>query len=311
MPGLEVKVIKRALLLVIILVAGISIGVLSQTLWDGKNNHEGPPKTSGVEKEHPPANLETPDNQNSEQEPFSGEILPILGTSDQLTDKEWQDMLIWRQKAVQLAVVEKGLLYVNGPDSDKRVALTFDDGPDAVITTQVLEILKEKKVEATFFFKGNQVLKYKSLVQKVYEQGFLVESHAYSHQELSKMNRLDIDRELVATDQAIRKVIGHRPGLIRPPFGEVNSNVLAAARDNQQGVILWSIDTLDWSQQEPQHIADNVLLNVRAGDIILLHSREGQEATVQALPLIIDGLQERGYQLVNVASLLGRTPYRD
>jgi len=294
--------VKRTFLFIIILLAGMGIGVLTQS-WEGENPTPTVPDNVGNESPgiNQPTDVIKPDF----------EVLPILGTSDSISGKPWQAMLAWRKNAEQLAKHNTELLYINGPTRRKVVALTFDDGPDAKITPSVLQILKEYQVPATFFFKGNQVLKYKSLVRKVYEQGCLVASHAYSHQELSKLNRNDIDRELLATDQVIKKVIGRSPGLIRPPFGEVNGDVLAAAKANEQVVVLWSIDTLDWSQQEPQQIADNVLENIRDGDIILLHSREGQEATVQALPIIINGLREQGFEMVDVATLVGRSAYQD
>lgn len=294
---------KRAFLFVILL-AGIGMGMLFQSWWG--EDSKAPTIPDQVSNDKPGLTKPTDEDPKSDFEVF-----PILGTSDRITGEAWKAMLTWRENAEKLTKKNEGLLYINGPTSKKAVALTFDDGPDADITPQVLQILKEHQITATFFFKGNQVLRYKSLVQKVYDQGCLVESHAYSHQELSKMNRSDIDPELTVTDQAIKKVIDRKPGLIRPPFGEVNSEVLAAAKANQEAVILWSIDTLDWSQQDPEHIVDNVLKNVRAGDIILLHSREGQESTVRALPNIIKGLREQGFEMVDVASLIGIPPYQE
>lgn len=294
---------KRTLLLIFILITGISIGMLVHN-WQGqKKNNELPPQSSGTISEP------TPKPQENNQ--TTARVLPILGTSNRLTAKQWQDMLAWRHQTEQLAAKESRLVYVNGPDQGKRVALTFDDGPDADVTPQVLNILNEYQVPATFFVTGNQVNKYRSLTKRIYDQGYLVESHAYSHQELSRMSRPDIAKELKATDQAIKVVIEVYPGLIRPPFGDVNEDVLNAVKDNEQRVIMWSIDTLDWSQQEPQHIADNVLNNVRPGEIILMHSRKGQEATVQALPTIIRGLREQGYEIVNVADLIGVQAYRN
>lgn len=293
---------KKSLLLIAILIVGFGIGALSHNWIVGKQQA----------KSKPPSQVkQNPGTIDSKSKPVPAKILPILGNSNRLSAKEWQNMLSWRQMAVKLAIKNQGLLYINGPTQNKKVALTFDDGPDATITPQVLKILQDYNAPATFFIKGNQALKYRSLIRKIYAQDCVVESHAYSHQELSKMSRQDIDRELTATDQVMEKVIGKKPGLIRPPYGDVNNDVLAAAQDNGQRVILWSIDTLDWSQQEPQHITDNVLKNVRFGDIILMHSREGQEATAQALPAIIKGLRQQGYTLVNVAELLGVKAYRD
>lgn len=98
--------------------------------------------------------------------------------------------------------------------------------------------------------------------------------------------------------------------MIRPPFGTVNENIIQEAEKNNVVIILWSIDTLDWSQKESANIAQNVLGNVRPGDIILMHSDEDKQATAEALPTIIKGLQEKGYDIVGLDELLQLNAYK-
>jgi peptidoglycan/xylan/chitin deacetylase (PgdA/CDA1 family) len=148
------------------------------------------------------------------------------------------------------------------------------------------------------------------VVKRAYQEGNQIASHAYSHQELDKMSPADIKKEIVASDKAFEQVLGVQPAMIRPPFGAINTDVLQVCRNSGKIIILWSIDTLDWSQAEPDHIAKNVLNNVRPGDIILMHSCKDQEATVQALPQIIVGLQQKGYELVDLAKLLASPAYK-
>ena len=102
-----------------------------------------------------------------------------------------------------------------------------------------------------------------------------------------------------------------QPAIIRPPYGSINNDVLDVCKNNGEKVVLWSIDTLDWSQLEPDHIVQNVLSNVRPGDIILMHSTDGREATVEALPRIIEGLRQKGYDMVSLSVLLQTPAYKN
>ncbi|MGE5417252.1 MAG: polysaccharide deacetylase family protein, partial [Acidobacteriota bacterium] len=238
-------------------------------------------------------------------------VLPILGDSDQLTTQQKKSMADWRQEVRDFTRVNQGKIFINGPQTDKMVCLTFDDGPDDIVTPQIIAILNYYQVKGNFFFKGNQVRKYQEVVKQAYEDGHLVLSHAYSHQELNKMNGHDIDKEIWATDKVFDEVLGIKPALMRPPFGAVNQDVLNEADHNGDKLILWSIDTLDWSQKDKENIAQNVLRNVRPGEIILMHCNQDKQATADALPLIIEGLSERGYQIVSLSEMLQVPAYKE
>lgn len=250
------------------------------------------------------------DNTNPVQsEP--AKVLDILGQSDNLSVQQWSAMQTWRKDAKRSAEENPQLLFINGKGSKRQVALTFDDGPDGTVMPEVLNVLKQYQVQATFFVKANQIVNYRDLTKRAYTEGNQIASHAYSHQELDKMNGEDIRKEIVASDQAFERVLGVQPAMIRPPFGAINQTVLAVCEQEQEKVILWSIDTLDWSQPEPEHIARNVLDNVRPGEIILMHSCQNREASVKALPIIIQGLQEKGYEIVLLSELLELPAYKD
>jgi peptidoglycan/xylan/chitin deacetylase (PgdA/CDA1 family) len=236
-------------------------------------------------------------------------VLTILGVSNRLTAAQVDAMNQWRESARDLAIGHPDEVFVNGYTKKKMVCLTFDDGPDAENTAKVLDILRSENVHGNFFFKGNHVRKYPEVVKRAYSEGNLVLSHAYSHQELDHMNAYDIDKEIWATEKAFYEVIGQKPALMRPPYGAVNDDVIREAEDNGCKLILWSIDTLDWSQKEPDNITDNVLANVRPGDIILMHSNEDRQATVEALPRIIRGLEEQGYEITTLDKMLGTKAY--
>lgn len=296
------KVIISSLLLIITLIVGWQI-----YSWRNINprNPEIPQQMG--EQPNTPSPTSQPDNDDQVNEI---RVFDILGKSDNLTPQQWAAMQEWRRDVKFIAAENTKILFINGQGAQPQVALTFDDGPDDIITPKVVDVLKHYNVSATFFFKANQLNRYQEIVKEVYTEGNQIASHAYSHQELDKMSSEEIDKEIVASDKAFERVLGVKPAMLRPPFGAINQDVLNICQQKQEKVILWSIDTLDWSQPEPEHIARNVLDNVRPGDIILMHSCKDREATVQALPLIIEGLQAKGYQMVDLSALLQIAAYK-
>lgn len=296
---------KKAILAIVLIIIGLILS-LKGYAWINTNFKDARiPQLENKEA------LPTPQADQKDNVIPVGELMPldILGRSDKLSQDQWATMQKWRTNVKQMALENTGNLYLNGTGKNPQVALTFDDGPDEEFTSKVLDVLKQYKVPGTFFFKGNQLDQYASMVKRAYDEGNLVESHAYSHQELDKMSRPDIEKEIAASDKAFERIIGVQPAMIRPPFGAINNDVLDVCKKKEERVILWSIDTLDWSQSEPKHIAQNVLENVRPGDIILMHCK-GREATVQTLTQIIKGLQQKGYEMVDLSVLLKIPAYK-
>ncbi len=294
---------KKILLVILIFFCAIILSVQASGWTKDNTGRQKDPMSNN-------ATTTRPNDQPDQVDPRKPVVLPILGLSDYLTDQQVKNMSEWRKAAVKLAEQYPEQVYCNGPADRKMVCLTFDDGPDAEVTPQVLDVLRDYNVEANFFFKGNRVKKYRSVVKRAFNEGHLVLSHAYSHQELDKMIPYDIYREIVAAEDVIAAVTGRKPALTRPPFGAVNEDVINEFTKSGNKLILWSIDTLDWSHKDRNHIARNVLDNVRSGDIILMHSDEDKGETAAALPIIIEGLQERGYQIVTLDQMLGVEAYQ-
>jgi peptidoglycan/xylan/chitin deacetylase (PgdA/CDA1 family) len=294
---------KKIMIAIIVFSCAVFLGL--QTSWLM-------PHDTGKQNNEPPRGVTTP---KPSDEPDQNEdtkliVLPILGESKYLTDEQVEKMAEWREDAVNIAEQHRGEVFCSGPVNKKMVCLTFDDGPDAEITLQIIDILHDYKVKGNFFFKGNRVKKNSAVVTRAFAEGNLVLSHAYSHQELDKMSPRDIDREILAADKAISDVTGRKPALMRPPFGAVNEDVIQESAKYGSKLILWSIDTLDWSYKDRYHIAQNVLDNVRSGDIILMHSDEDKGETAATLPMIIEGLQKKGYQIVTLDKMLGLEAYQ-
>jgi peptidoglycan/xylan/chitin deacetylase (PgdA/CDA1 family) len=218
-------------------------------------------------------------------------------------------MLQWRRDILVFPQKYPNDVFVNGPNK-KMVALTFDDGPDPITTPKIIAALNQENVKGTFFFIGAKVQKYPEIVKSAYNNGNVIASHSFYHHLLPKKTVKEIHQDLEKTSATIHQVIGKSPALLRPPFGETNDKLVKVAKKDHYKIILWSIDTLDWYQREQSNIQRNVYDNVRNGDIILMHTEDYTLETAKAIPTIIKELKRRGFQIVDVATLLNTSPYK-
>jgi len=241
--------------------------------------------------------------------PDNGYFLPIVGKSNQLSEKAWANMQTWRTKMLAFAKSHPNDVILNGPN-EKKVALTFDDGPDDKTTISILDTLAKYKIKGSFFFVGKNVNQFPDVVKRAYDEGHLVLSHSFSHDDLTTKKAADIHADLKQTEDAIAKVIGRKPAILRTPYGETDEKVVKAAKEDGYHIVLWSIDTLDWSQKERDNIVKNVITNVRNGDIILMHSSKEQAVSAEALPVIIEQLHNKGFEIVDLQSMLGIKAYK-
>ncbi|PWI56949.1 polysaccharide deacetylase family protein [Sulfoacidibacillus thermotolerans] len=195
-----------------------------------------------------------------------------------------------------------------GPPN-KRIALTFDDGPDNLYTPKILAILKEKKVRATFFVLGLHVRKYPIITRQIARAGHVLGNHSYDHPNLTRINQEQLLWEVKATEREILRLTGKRTRYLRPPYGDLDPTVLKSLGNMGYHVVNWSVDSNDWRSLTKAQVLANVLPHVQPGAIILQHSAAGgpQEnltGTVEALPVIIDTLRAKGYQFVTIPELL-------
>lgn len=180
----------------------------------------------------------------------------------------------------------------------KCVALTFDDGPGPY-TEKLLGILARRRTRATFFVLGRQGLVYPKLVAMEAAAGHEIGNHTTTHRQLTGLGPAEIRAELERTDAVVRKVVGHAPRVMRPPYGAHNKTVDAQIR---VPIILWDVDTLDWKTRSTRATVDAVRRDARRGSIILVH--DIHKSTVAAVPAIVDDLKARGFTLVTVSELL-------
>ncbi len=204
------------------------------------------------------------------------------------------------------------VIYHEGADFENKVTLSFDDGPDSKWTPLILEILKEKKVTATFFVVGNKVEENPELLQRIYQEGHEIGSHTYTHANLRFAPNEQIKLELNATQRIIESVIDHSTILFRPPYQadtrpKTIQDLVPIQIAEEMGylTVCENIDPEDWSKPGADLILRRIKDQRHSGNIILLHDAGGDRSqTVEALPKIIDYLRARGDEIVPLAELL-------
>lgn len=205
------------------------------------------------------------------------------------------------------------------------VALTFDDGPDPVWTSRILDILEEHDAKATFYLIGQRVVKHPAISRRILDDGHDIGNHSFSHPDLNLAGTDRISAELTATQRVFEDVLGIRSALFRPPFAMTGYGYLETAPNlsvtaSSMGYLFGGIDVdaFDYMIWTPRQIADRVIRAVRAGEgnAVLLHEAGGdRSATVEALPLILEELRRDGYRFVATHELVGvprdvmMTPY--
>jgi peptidoglycan-N-acetylglucosamine deacetylase len=193
-------------------------------------------------------------------------------------------------------------VLTRGPQEGKRISLTFDDGPAEHFTAQVLDILREYQVPATFFVCGKNVEAHPDLLRRMVAEGHEVGNHTYSHLFVYFRSRRRIAQEIDRTQTIIEKVTGFRPNIFRPPYGARWFGLVPTLLERGMHLILWSATGYDWVK-DVQGITEAALRELKPGAVILLHDgRETRPAaeidrsrTVMALPAIIAGARQQGY----------------
>lgn len=181
--------------------------------------------------------------------------------------------------------------------SKPMVALTFDDGPYAPVTTKILNVAKKYDARVTFFTVGNRLETYKDTVKKEYEQGCQIASHTYDHQILTKVGPKEIKVQISKVNTVLKRIIGCGTTALRPPGGGVNDTVRKYV-----GVpmICWDVDTEDWKSRNSTKVL-NRCKNIEDGDIVLMHDL--YPSTADAVKKLIPRLVKKGFQLVTVDEL--------
>lgn len=187
---------------------------------------------------------------------------------------------------------------------NKLCSLTFDDGPNLTTTVRTLDALAFHGVAASFFIVGNLVgAETRKVAERALAMGCDLQNHSWTHTAMATMDARAIGDEIARTSELIREISGVSPAFFRPPYISVNETVYAAI-DEAGLVAICGINGLDWEARIPaRERAERILADAEDGSIILLHDFEGNEATVEALGILIPALRERGFSFATVGEL--------
>lgn len=184
-------------------------------------------------------------------------------------------------------------------EEKKRIAITFDDGPNGKCTKELLDGLKKRNVKATFFVLGENVKKYPGILRKINQDGHMIANHSYSHVQMTNISLNKAKEELLKTDQLIYALTDKHTSFFRPPYGAYKKEF---EEKIPYFIVRWTIDPLDWKEQNAGKIKKKVVTDAKENDIILLH--DCYPTTVEAALEIIDVLKEEGYEFVTVDQLI-------
>ncbi|ANE46820.1 polysaccharide deacetylase [Paenibacillus swuensis] len=201
---------------------------------------------------------------------------------------------------------EPGAIY-SIPTDKKVIALTFDISWGNKRAEPIIQLLKDKGVQATFFLSSTWSQQNPELVKKIADNGFEIGSHGHKHDFYSKYSDEDIRKQIQTAHSILTDVTGKSPNLIRLPNGDFDRRVLQIAKDLNYTVIQWETDSLDWQNGGTQNIVNRVTTKAHPGDIVLLHASDSSKQTHEALPKIIDDLRAKGYEFVTVSELMSQT----
>jgi len=224
--------------------------------------------------------------------------------------------------AVFLALLADGVLRADskvlirmrrhGPRDEARVALTFDDGPDPDVTPDVLDALAKHGARATFFTIGRALEAHPDLARRLVAEGHELGNHSWRHARWDSFRTSIAEQgsEIDRGERAIAAVTGSRARpTYRPPFGVKSPPFVEAARERNLDLVAWSLHSGDTRLSDADRIADRVLRRIRGGDIVVMHDghdlpRRHRSACGEALPKILAGLRERGFECVTISELL-------
>jgi peptidoglycan/xylan/chitin deacetylase (PgdA/CDA1 family) len=194
--------------------------------------------------------------------------------------------------------------FSQGQSNRKEIALTFDGGASTGSVQAVLDILKNNNIPATFFFTGEWVENNPNIIKNIDSLGFTIHNHSYSHPHIANITADALTEEINKTEKIIYDLIGKttKP-FFRPPYGEINDQILATVKKDGYCPILWTVDALDWETTQTADAAkERVLSKAKNGAIILMHV--GDDLVPKFLLDTVNGLKDKGYTLVTLEQIL-------
>lgn len=211
----------------------------------------------------------------------------------------------------QAILTRKGTIYWVKTDQ-RRVALTFDDGPSPEWTPRILDVLKAENIPAAFFMIGYHVQKYPEIARRVAQEGHTVGNHGYAHSVMLYYTPAELEEEVKYTEHVIRENTGKTTVYFRPPKAWLRNSIKDKVKAMGYETVLWSLNSKDWVSFNHKTIARYICRNIKNGDILLFHdsgnvfSTEGGNRlqTVKAISLIAKQLRKKGFEFVSIEELI-------
>jgi len=185
--------------------------------------------------------------------------------------------------------------------SNKKIALTFDDGPSIPATDRILTVLEKEKARATFFVVGERVSAHSAQLKRMVQNSFQIGNHTWKHEYISRITKEELQQTIQNTSDAIADACGVTPVIMRPPGGFVDTASASIVGRMGLAAVLWSVDPRDWKTRDTQSTIDYILMHAADGAVILMHDL--YEATAAAAEFLIPELKRQGYDLVTVEEL--------
>lgn len=190
----------------------------------------------------------------------------------------------------------------------KQVAITFDDGPNAELTPQILKLLKAYNAKATFFCIGKHIEAHPEIIKTIVDQGHVIGNHTYSHSNFFDLyGKQKVTDEINKTNNLVTSIINKKMIFFRPPYGVTNPAITKAIKQTKHRVIGWNIRSLDTVKNSEQDILNRITKNIKPGAVILLH--DSKEITIRVLEQLLLFLQENNYQPITIDDLFNIEAY--
>jgi peptidoglycan/xylan/chitin deacetylase (PgdA/CDA1 family) len=203
----------------------------------------------------------------------------------------------------------------HGPRDVNKVAISFDDGPDHSFTAELLDILQENHVHATFFVVGEMVKKSPDAVHRILAEGHTLGNHSFDHPNLTQIPpeklETELDHQIGDTNHLVMELTEKRMNLFRTPYGAINNEIIADINAKGFSIIHWDVDTRDWDKSiTADKIVETVKEQIQPGSIILMHSAPWiNKDRLQAIQEIIDYVRSKNLELVTIDELLSIQAY--
>ena len=205
----------------------------------------------------------------------------------------------------------KEKIFFQGNSNIKKIALTFDDGPNKTSLPKILDLLKSENIKASFFLIGKNIADKKLQVERVHNEGHLVLNHSYTHSNFDKASKELMISEIEKTNNVINDILGVAPKLYRPPYGIITKDIKLAVKNLGMNIVLWNVDGEDWnSEKSLDYVVNTQKKETKNGSIILMYTQPNKEMSYEALKILISYYRTQGYEFVKLDELLGIEAYQ-